>query len=319
MAMKIVYLGSGEFGIESLNAVLDSPHSLELVVTASPQPSGRGRKLAPTAVAAWAKEQSIPCLETDNVNTQDVFEKIASFKPDLILVIAFGQKIGTQLVGLPAKGTINVHGSLLPKYRGAGPINRAIINGERQSGISIINVAEKMDAGEIYSYGKTDIAPDETAGQLHDKLAKLSAPVLIETLEKIAKGSITPVQQDDAEATLAPKLKKSDGFIDFEEGAEVLQNKIRGFWPWPGATCFYVSKKSGKSLRVSFAATKVVKTAGKSQLEVGSVDGNLNIVCGKDALEIVRIKPAGSSVMKFKDFVNGHRVSVGDLFTRIEK
>ena len=317
--MKIVYLGSGEFGVECLNALLGSAHSLELVVTASPQPSGRGRKLAPTPVAVWADKQSIPFVETDNVNTSEIFEKIASCKPDLILVIAFGQKIGSKLVDLSTKGTINVHGSLLPKYRGAGPINWAVINGEKQTGVSIITVAEKMDAGDIYAEVKTNIELNETAGQLHDKLAKLSAPVLIETLEKIEKGSITAVQQDDTKASLAPKLKKSDGFIDFNEPAEALQNKIRGFWPWPGATCFYVSKKSGKSLRVSFATTKVVKTAEKSQLAVGSVDENLNIVCGKDALKIVRIKPAGSSVMDFSDFINGHRVSVGDLFTRIDK
>jgi methionyl-tRNA formyltransferase len=153
--VKIIYLGSGEFGIECLNALAQSSHSLAFIVTQPQHPAGRGRKPRPTPVAHWAKTNSIPFIETDDINTPQVFDKIASFQPDLIVVIAFGQKIGTELINLPPKGTINVHASLLPKYRGAAPINWAIINGETETGISIITLAEKMDAGLICAQAKT--------------------------------------------------------------------------------------------------------------------------------------------------------------------
>jgi len=162
--MKIVYLGSGEFGLECLNALADSSHSLEFIVTQSAQPAGRGRKLRPTPVACWANNHSTAFIETEDVNKPSVIDQIAARQADLLLVIAFGQKIGTQLIKLPPKGAINVHASLLPKYRGAAPINWAIINGERQTGISIITLAEKMDAGSILARAKTDIGADETAG-----------------------------------------------------------------------------------------------------------------------------------------------------------
>jgi len=147
--MNIVYLGSGEFGIECLNALADSSHSLAFIVTQPPHPAGRGRKPRPTPVARWADTNSIPFIETDNINTPQIIDKIAALQPDLIIVIAFGQKIGSKIINLPPKGTINVHASLLPKYRGAAPINWAIINGETETGISIITLAEEMDAGTI--------------------------------------------------------------------------------------------------------------------------------------------------------------------------
>jgi methionyl-tRNA formyltransferase len=248
--MKIVYLGSGEFGIESLNALAQSNHSLAFIVTQPPHPAGRGRKSRPTPVADWANTHSIPFIETDNVNTAEQVEKIASYEPDLIVVIAFGQKIGNELIKLPPKGTINVHASLLPKCRGAAPINWTIINGETETGISIITLAEKMDAGPILAQTKTEILPDETAGQLHDRLAKMAAPLLLETISKIKDGSVIYTEQDHSKATLAPKLKKSDGFLDFNEPAELLQRKTLGLWPWPGASAIYSSKKTAKPLRI---------------------------------------------------------------------
>ncbi|MHC4363732.1 MAG: methionyl-tRNA formyltransferase [Planctomycetota bacterium] len=170
--MKVVYLGSGEFGIESLNALARTDHSLDFIVTQPPQQAGRGRKPRPTPVASWAKDHSVPFVETDNVNAPDVTDRLNSLEPDLVVVIAFGQKIGKPLINLPRKGAMNVHASLLPKYRGAAPINWAIINGEHETGVSIISLAERMDAGDVLAQTKTDIEPDETAGQLHDRLAQ---------------------------------------------------------------------------------------------------------------------------------------------------
>jgi len=317
--MKIIYLGSGEFGVECLNALAESNYTLRFIVTGTPHPAGRGRKPRPTPVAHWAKTNSIPFIETDDINTPQVIEKIASFQSDLIVVIAFGQKISSQLTSLPPKGTINVHASLLPKYRGAAPINWAIINGESQTGISIITVAEKMDAGDILAQTKTDIAPDETAGQLHDRLVRMAAPLLLKTLNKIANSSIVYTRQDHSKVTLAPKLKKSDGFLDFNDSAESLRRKILGFWPWPGASAVYVSKKTGKSVRVTMAMARVVDTSKPAHLPAGTLDENLNVICGKNALEIVRIKPNGSSIMDFRDFVNGRQTQPGDLFMEIDK
>jgi len=321
--MNIVYLGSGEFGIECLNVLGRSSHSLQFIVTQPPHPAGRGRKPSPTPAAHWANTHSIPFVETDDVNTSGVMEKIADYKPDLIVVIAFGQKIGNELINLPSKGAINVHASLLPKYRGAAPINWAIINGETETGISIITLAEKMDAGQILAQSKTKIAPNETAGQLHDKLAQMAAPLLLKTIEQIADGSIIYTEQDHSEATVAPKLKKSDGFIDFNESADALARKIRGFWPWPGASATYLSKKTNKSIRVTIAMAEVGAVREPPlhapTLPPGTLDENLNVICGTDALKIKKIKPAGSPLMDFKDFVNGRQTQPGDLFMKIEK
>ncbi len=317
--MKIVYLGSGKFGIECLNALNSSCHDLKFIVTQPPNPAGRGRKPNPTPAARWANANSIPFVETDNANTPEMIERIADYKPDLIVVIAFGQKVGNDLINLPPKSAVNVHASLLPKYRGAAPINWAIINGETETGISIITLAEKMDAGCVLGQSKTDIAPDETADRLHDRLAQIAAPLLLKTIDQIADGSVVYTEQDHSKATLAPKLKKSDGFIDFNEPAGSLERKIRGFWPWPGASANYLSNKTGKSIRVTIAMSQVTETSNPTGLSPGTLDENLNVICGTDALKITKIKPAGSPLMDFKDFSNGRQTRPADLFIKIDK
>jgi methionyl-tRNA formyltransferase len=313
--MRIVYLGSGEFGIPCLNALSESTHELKFIVTQPTRAAGRGRKPSPTPVAQWAGEHSMPFIETENVNASEVIDKIADYKPDLIVVIAYGQKIGKELTNLPPRGAINVHSSLLPKYRGAAPINWAIINGEKETGVTIITLAEKMDAGSILSVERTSIMPSETAGQLHDRLAQIAAPVLIKTIDRIADGTITFSKQDHSKATLAPKLKKSDGLLNFSEPAEVLARKIRGLWPWPGASAVYTSKRIQKSLGITIAFAEVVKNSNPANLPAGTLDENLNIICGRDSLKIVRIKPDGSRLMDFSDFINGQHTYPGDIFT----
>jgi methionyl-tRNA formyltransferase len=321
--MKIVFLGSGEFGIECLDALSVSEHDLRFIVTQPPNPAGRGRKPHPTPVARWAFAHSIPFVEIDDVNTSEIIEKIAGYEPDLIVVIAFGQKIGAELTNLPPKGSINVHSSLLPKYRGAAPINWAIINGETTTGISIITLSEKMDAGQVLAQSQTDIAADETAGRLHDRLAKIAASLLLNTIGRIDDGTAVYTEQDHAKATFAPKLKKSDGFLDFAEPADVLARKIRGFWPWPGASANYVLQQTGKSIRVTIAmavgAVREPPLDCEPPIPAGTLDENLNVICGSGSLEIKKIKPAGSALMDFKDFVNGRQTRPGDLFVKIEK
>jgi methionyl-tRNA formyltransferase len=317
--MKIIYLGSGEFGLECLNALVRSSHNLQFIITQPPHPAGRGRKPTPTPVARWANLNTTPFIEAENVNTPQMMEEISAYGPDLIVVIAFGQKIGNELINLPPKCAINVHASLLPKYRGAAPINWPVINGDKQTGISIIALAEKMDAGDILAQAQTNIGPNETAGQLHDRLAKIAAPLLLNTIEQITGGTVVYTPQDHSKATLAPKLKKSDGFLSFNEPAEMLHRKIRGFWPWPGASAMYVSKKADKPLRVTIAMAEVARDLNPAHLPPGTLDENLNVICARDALRITKIKPTGSRLMNFRDFVNGHRTQAGDSFIKIEQ
>ncbi len=317
--MKIVYLGSGRFGIESLNALEESSHRIELIVTQPPQPAGRGKKTTPTPVSTWAKQHQIKIVETEDVNSPQIIETIAASKPDILVVIAFGQKLDNKLINIAPKKAINVHASLLPKYRGAAPINWAIINGEEQTGISIITLAEKMDAGQIIAQSATDIEPDESAEALHDRLAKMAAPLLLDTLALIETDRAVYKPQDDSKATRAPKLKKSDAFIDFAEPAEIIRRKILGLWPWPGATAYYLAEKTKKSERTIIADARTIQHNNPQNLRPGTLDENLDIICSRNALKIVKIKPAGGKLMNFKDFVNGRGCRPGDIFVKIEK
>lgn len=317
--MKIVYLGSGQFGIESLNALEESSHRIELIVTQPPQPAGRGRKKTPTSVSIWAKQHQIKTIETEDVNSPQIMETITSPKPDILVVIAFGQKLNNELINIAPKKAINVHASLLPKYRGAAPINWAIINGEKQTGISIITLAEKIDAGQIITQSTTDIAQDDSAGALHDRLAKMAAPLLLDTLDLIETDRAVYKPQDDSKATRAPKLKKTDAFIDFAEPAEIIRRKILGLWPWPGATAYYLAKKTDKAERIIIADARTIPHNNPQNLQTGTLDENLDIICNKDALRIIKLKPAGGKLMNFKDFVNGRDCRPGDMSVKIEK
>lgn len=317
--MNLVYLGSGEFGIPCLDALKASDHALARVVTQPANPAGRGRKPQPTPVAQWAAAHSVPFAETDNVNSAQMLAQIADCRPEVLVVIAFGQKIGPELVALGVKGAINVHASLLPTYRGAAPINWAILRGETHTGISIITLAEKIDAGDILAQSQTAIGPLETAGELHDRLARLAAPLLLQTLGKIETNTAAYIKQDPAQVTYAPKLHKADGLLDFAEPAEALALKTRGFWPWPGAFAGFVSQQTQKTTRVVIALAEAAPAAGTTQSAPGTLDEDLNVVCGKGRLKILKLKPAGSGLMDFKAFANGWRVQPGDQLVKIEE
>jgi methionyl-tRNA formyltransferase len=332
--MNVVYLGSGEFGVPCLDALKVSGHDLCLIATQPANPAGRGRKPQPTPVGQWAGAHSVAFIETENVNSPEAVQRITACRPDVIVVIAFGQKVGKELVALPPKGAINVHASLLPKYRGAAPINWAIIRGETHTGISIITLAEKIDAGDILAQSETAIGPQETAGELHDRLAQSVAPrSLLEVLASLEAGAATYTKQNDAEATLAPKLRKSDGFLDFNEPAEILARKIRGFWPWPGAAASFASGQTQKSTRVVIASAEVlpcvegVPPSNRGQdardtatpLPVGTFDRERTVVCGAGRLSLQKIKPAGSGLMSFHAFVNGWHLQPGDRLMKIEE
>jgi len=265
-------------------------------------------------VSQWAAEQGIPCRESEDTNATAAIAAIRAHRPHLIVVIAFGQKIGPELIGLPPKGAINVHASILPRWRGAAPINWALLNGDAVTGVSIITLADKMDAGDVLGTAATPVEPNETAGHLHDRLAELAPTLLLETLGQLDEGTAVFTPQDHSQATLAPKLKKQDGFLDFSQSAEILERRVRAFWPWPGAGATYVSAATGKPTRVTLARVEVVPPAPgpPTHAAPGTFDAALNVVCGKDALKLIELKPAGSQLMPFGDFVNGRKTAPGD-------
>jgi len=317
--MKIVFFGSGQIGLPSLSALAESADiELAHIFTQPARQAGRKRKPAPTPVAAWAADNNIPFTEAENINSADTLEEIASCGAELLVVIAFGQKIGNEVIALFEKGAINVHTSLLPKYRGAAPVNRAVMNGERETGISIITLAEKMDAGEVLAQSAIPINKFDTAEDVHDKLAELAPKVLLDTIAKIEAGTAVYQKQDESKVTFAPKLKKSDGLIDFSESASIIAAKVRGLWPWPGAQVDYFSEKTQRTCRVTIAQAHVIAAKTYSE-KIGTLDNDLDVICGKDCLKILKLKPAGKNVMAFQDFVNGRQTAPGDKFLKIQE
>ncbi len=317
--MRIIYCGSGEFGIPCLDALAASTHEVVHVFTQPAHPAGRGRHPRPTPVAEWALAHEIECSEAADINSPDVIRQFRQLRCDLLIATAFGQKLCDELIAMPPKGAINVHASLLPKYRGAAPINWAIIEGQARTGVSVITLARTMDGGEILGQEKTAIGPDETAGQLHDRLAQLAVPLLLRVLDELERGTAVCTKQNAARVSRAPKLKKSDGYIDWQQPAEQLRNRIRGLWPWPGAQAVYVSRKTSRCIRVTIASAEVAEASGDNSLVPGLIDENLNVVCGDGALCIKQLKPAGGHLMDFQSFANGRETGKGDLFMPVDE
>lgn len=313
--MRIIYFGSAQFGVPSLEAIANSHHELVRVFTQPARLAGRHRSQpTPTEVALWCQQHNVPCTEAQNVNKPDMLSQVADCKADLLVVIAFGQKVSQEVIGLHKYGAVNVHGSLLPKYRGAAPIHRAMMNGETETGVSIITLANRMDAGLILAQAKMPVTPEDTFQTMHDKLSELSVPVLMQTIEQLEKGTATFTEQDESQVTYAHKLQKKDGFIDWENSAGQISNQIRGLWPWPSAQSVYVSAETGKHWRVTFAKARPVERPAKPDDVTGRLDENLHVICGQGALEILELKPAGSGLMTFEAFANGHDCKLGDLF-----
>lgn len=315
--MKIVYCGCGKFGIDSLNAIKASCHTLAHIITHPAKQAGRGQKLRPNDIEQWANKNNIHFSAIEDINSKTGIELLKKLAGDLLVVIAFGQKISPDIINIPPKGAINVHGSLLPKYRGAAPINWAIINGDKITGISIITLAQTMDAGEIMATAKLKIAEDDTADIVHDALAKLAAPLLINTIDKIAKGTAKYKKQDNSKTTKAPKLSKTVGFLDFTDSAQNIHNKVRGLCPWPGASASFVNAQTGKKINAIIARTQIVSADDENE-KFGVIDENLNILCGTGLLKILELKPQGGKIMDLKSFLNGRGSGEGDYFTTPE-
>lgn len=315
--MRIVFFGSSDFGLSCLDTLRDSEYELVKIFTQPAHRAGRGRKPRPTDVALWAAENGVDCCEAENINSQEMVQAVSDCKADMLVVIAFGQKICDDIINMFHLEAINVHGSLLPRWRGAAPVNAAIVAGDKETGITIITVVSKMDAGFMLGKASLAIWPDDTAGSMYKKLGEISGPPLMDAIRQIENGTAVYEEQDISLVTLAKKMKKSDGYIDWSQDAKVICNKIHGFWPWPGAQADYFSGKTKKCYRVTIANCRAVE-GGADTGQYGLLDENLHVICGKDRLEILELKPSGKGLMKFKDFANGRGVTAGDLFMPVE-
>jgi methionyl-tRNA formyltransferase len=326
--MRLVLLASGAFAAPTIRWLAESEHGIALVVTQPARGSGRGRRTTPTPVKVLADERGLPVVEVENVNTREFIEKVRSLDAPLMLAIAFGQKLGPEFLAATSGGAINLHASLLPKYRGAAPINWAVVRGERETGCTVFRIVSRMDAGPILAKSSTPIEPDETAGELHDRLADLGVQTVRDALALFAGGVNPPgTPQDEAQTTLAPKLKKPDGFIDFARPARSIVDLIRGMTPWPGATARFVAA-SGRSEVVTIirihpspdsAAPDTplpppLASGDTGELQPGSIDDRLLVAVGDGFVRIVEIKPASGRTMSWTDFVNGRHLLLGDRF-----
>ena len=303
--MNIVYLGSGEFGVPCLDALKASGHTLALVVTQPANPAGRGRKPQPTPAAQWAAAHDVPFAETDNVNSPQMLARIADCRPDVLVVIAFGQKIGPELVKLASKGAINVHASLLPKYRGAAPINWAILRGETHTGNSIITLAEKIDAGDILAQSRTAIGPLETAGELHDRLAQTgrAAAARHARQDRGRHGGIH--QTGPGPGHIRPKTSQGRRPAGFRRARRIAGPQGPGLLALAGGLCRFCLSADAKDDARRDCPGRGRASTGTSQLAPGMLDEDLNVICGQGRLRIIQLKPAGSALMDFKAFING--------------
>jgi methionyl-tRNA formyltransferase len=295
MALRILFAGSGEFGAPSLRALMDSGHEIAAVISQPDRPAGRGRELTPTPIARLATERGLRVIKTGNINQ----EKLDA--ADLLVVIAFGQKIAPQVVNHARLGSVNLHASLLPKYRGAAPINWAMICGEQRTGNSVIRLAQKMDAGAILGQSEAEVGELETVGELHDRLAEDGAKLLVKVVGELEKGIAVEREQDERMASLAPKLKKEDARIRWEADAKGIARRILGMYPWPG--CRGRLLRDGQEVgRVTLVRARAKEAAGRD----GTILDDGSVGAGVGSVEIVEVQPEGKKPMTLAAYRNGH-------------
>jgi methionyl-tRNA formyltransferase len=313
--MRIVFFGSGQFAVPSLRWLINSPHEVALVVTQPDRPAGRGKQLLPTPVAERAIEDGVPLERCQDVNQPEFIERARQLRPDIGIVIAFGQKILAPLREAFPSQCVNLHASLLPKFRGAGPIQASILAGENKTGVSVFRLVDRMDAGPVLVRRETMIGPYETAGELHDRLCRVGCDAIDATLQLHATEPLPPGEpQDETQASKAPKLKKSDGFLRFDEPAEQIALRCRAMWPWPGARCRYVSAE-GRAEEIAISAVTAIPQS--AALAPGTVTDVLTVATGAGTLELHTVQPAGKRAMGWQEFVNGRHVRAGDRMESI--
>jgi methionyl-tRNA formyltransferase len=296
---RIVFMGSPDFALPALNA-LHEHHDVVGVVTQPDSLAGRGRVLRPPAIKEAAQRLGLPLIQPRRLSEDSAMQQLADWAPDLIVVAAFGQILKPAVLELPPQGCINVHASLLPRWRGAAPIHAAILNGDEETGITIMKMDPGLDTGPILSQRAIPIQEDDTGGRLFDKLARLGAKLLIETLPGYLSGRLVPVPQDESRATMAPTLKKAEGELDFSQPAEMLARTVRAFNPWPGAYTFM----DGQPFKVHRAHS----AQGSGPPGQRSIHAGLPAIATGDGLLVLdKVQPAGKQAMGGADFLHGAR------------
>ncbi|MGA7317617.1 MAG: methionyl-tRNA formyltransferase [Silvibacterium sp.] len=311
--MKIVFCGTPSFAVPTLKAVLRAGHEVALTVTQPDRPSGRGMQMVAPPVKAAAMAVKLPIAQPEKIKNNAEFRaQLTAIAPDVILVVAYGRIIPKWMLDLPHFGNLNLHGSLLPKYRGAAPIQWAVANGEPVTGVTTMHLDEDLDTGEMLMQREMAIAPDQTAEDLYPLLAEMGAALMVETLEALEAGTIIPQKQDDTRATLAPILTRDDGRMDFTQPAMTVYNRWRGFQPWPGAWTLLGSKKLTAHRLMPLEPSALAD--GPADPGAVRVDqARLFVRCGSGTwLELVEVQLEGKKHMPAVDFLRGHPLKSGD-------
>lgn len=306
-------MGTPDFALPTLRALCESEHTIVGVVTKIDTPKGRGHHMMPTPIKVFALEQNIPVYQPNTLKGEEFAAVLAELDPEMIVVVAFGKILPRNVLDYPKYGCVNVHGSLLPEYRGAAPMQRAIIDGKTVTGITTMLMADGIDTGDMLLKAEVEIGENDNFEDMHDRLSEVGASLLMETVEKLEKGEITPEKQDDALATHAAKIEKSDCLLDFSLDAKVLHDLIRGLSPIPLS---FTHTPDGKLLKVVASrvadAEKTVKALPGTVLSVGD---DIKVVCGKGILSLLTVVPEGKGKMSAADFVRGRKIAEGDLLS----
>jgi methionyl-tRNA formyltransferase len=303
-------MGTPGFAVPALAALAERPDlcSVVAVVTQPDRPAGRGQKLTPSAVKLAAQARGIPVLEPTKMKPPETREQLAAYAPDLAVVAAYGRILPKQLLELPKHGCLNIHASLLPRHRGASPITHAILEGDREVGVAIMQMNEGLDTGPVYAMRSRPASPDDTTGTLTVTLAEMGAQLLLDILPSILDGSLAPKPQDDAKSTYAPILKKEDGHLDFTQPAEQLERRIRAMLPWPMA---YTQKGDQ---RITILKAHVTDGSGPPGEVIEAGKSGVAIATGKNALHLDEVQPAGKKPMPASAWAAGRGASKGDRF-----
>lgn len=308
--MDLVFCGTPEFAVPTLRKLVEGGFDVRLAVTQPDRPSGRGQEVTSPPVKQLAQSLGIPIIQPDKIKTNEEFrERLEAVKPAAIVVVGYGRIIPKWMIDLPPLGNINLHASLLPKYRGAAPIQWAIARGETITGITTMRIDEGLDTGDILLQKETSIAPEDTAVTLAPRLAESGAELMVETLGGLEAGSIAPRPQEHSRASLAPMLKKEDGRVDFTLATPEIVNRWRGFQPWPGAFTTF----RGKNLTFHALRTLDQKVAQLGPGEIAVEDEHMLVGCGSGtALEVLELQPEGKRRMSARDFIHGYRPQSGE-------
>ena len=306
--MKIVFMGTPDFAVPCLTALKDAGHEIAAVFTQPDKPKGRGYALTPPPVKVKAQAYGYKIYQPATLRDGEAARLLEEIAPDVIVVVAYGKLLPADILDIPPLGCVNVHASLLPRHRGASPIQWAIVCGDRETGVTTMLMAQGMDTGDMLERAVTPIGPEETAEDLHDRLSAMGAELIVHTLAGLEKGDITPEKQDEALATKAPIIRKEMGRLDFTQTAETLHNLTRGFYPWPAA----YTQLDGRRLKV--LETRTADGFSGRPGQVICADGRLVVACGKNtALELVRVQLEGKRPMTAAELLRGRPVVVGTM------